>query len=62
MTPHRFFLAMASTIAGAKVESLADLLRAFSSLSFTVTVMTTGTGLPFGSAGLFLARGGLTVR
>jgi len=29
VTPHRLFLAMVSTLAGAKVESLADLLRAF---------------------------------
>jgi len=28
-TPHRLFLAIVSTLAGAKVESLADLLRAF---------------------------------
>ena len=29
VTPHRLFLAIVSTLAGAKVESLADLLRAF---------------------------------
>ena len=29
VTPHQLFLAMVSTLAGAKVESLADLLRAF---------------------------------
>ena len=28
VTPHRLFLAIVSTLAGAKVESLADLLRA----------------------------------
>ena len=29
VTPHRLFLAVVSTLAGAQVESLADLLRAF---------------------------------
>jgi hypothetical protein len=29
VTPHRLFLAIVSTLAGAKIESLADLLRAF---------------------------------